>query len=136
MSHEGRARGGGKWLNLKRAMPLSMQLPSPMSLICSPEHEPPASCLYSEPIQPEIVSLAPYLVEVTEEVQRWLSTRETPWEIYVYTHATMRELRQHLRKYLMVMIPGQEKPVFWRFYDPRNVWDVLEPLIIGDCMYF
>ncbi len=37
----------------------------------------------------------------------------------------MRELRQHLRKYLMVMIPGQEKPVFWRFYDPRNVWDVL-----------
>ncbi|MBO1928526.1 DUF4123 domain-containing protein [Providencia rettgeri] len=44
------------------------------------EHEPPASCLYSEPIQPEIVSLAPYLVEVTEEVQRWLSTRETPWE--------------------------------------------------------
>lgn len=89
------------------------------------EHEPPASCLYSEPIQPEIVSLAPYLVEVTEEVQRWLSTRETPWGIYVYTHATMRELRQHLRKYLMVMIPGQEKPVFWRFYDPRNVWDVL-----------
>lgn len=89
------------------------------------EYEPPASCLYSEPIQPEIVSLAPYLVEVTEDVQRWLSTRETPWGIYVYTHATMRELRQHLRKYLMVMIPGQEKPVYWRFYDPRNVWDVL-----------
>ncbi|ENU1225939.1 MULTISPECIES: DUF4123 domain-containing protein [Providencia] len=66
------------------------------------EHEPPASCLYSEPIQPEIVSLAPYLVEVTEEVQRWLNTRETPWGIYVYTHATMRELRQHLRKYLIV----------------------------------
>ncbi|HIE4757269.1 TPA: DUF4123 domain-containing protein [Proteus mirabilis] len=89
------------------------------------EYEPPASCLYSEPIQPEVESLAPYLVEATEEVQRWLSQRETPWGIYVYTHATMYELRQHLRKYLMVMIPGQEKPVFWRFYDPRNVWDVL-----------
>ena len=44
------------------------------------EYEPPASCLYSEPIQPEVESLAPYLVEATEEVQRWLSQRETPRE--------------------------------------------------------
>lgn len=89
------------------------------------EFDPPASCLYSEPIQPEIAELAPYLVEATPEVRKWLSQRDTPWGIYVYTQATMRELRQHLRKYLMVMIPGQDKPVFWRYYDPRNVWDVL-----------
>ncbi|MFY3769367.1 hypothetical protein AHYW_000246 [Providencia manganoxydans] len=89
------------------------------------ELDPPASCLYSEPIQPEIAELAPYLVEATPEVRKWLSQRDTPWGIYVYTQATMRELRQHLRKYLMVMIPGQDKPVFWRYYDPRNVWDVL-----------
>lgn len=90
------------------------------------ELDPPASCLYSEPIQPEIVELAPYLVEVNDEVRKWLSQRETPWGIYVYTQATMRELRQHLRKYLMVMIPDQEKPVFWRYYDPRIVWDFLD----------
>ncbi|MBP6082018.1 MAG: DUF4123 domain-containing protein [Providencia sp.] len=89
------------------------------------EFEPPASCLYSEPVQPEIAELAPYLVEATEDVKNWLNQRETPWGMYVYTQATMRELRQHLRKYLMVMIPGQEKPVFWRFYDPRNVWGIL-----------
>nr|ELR5039518.1 DUF4123 domain-containing protein [Providencia stuartii]ELR5080661.1 DUF4123 domain-containing protein [Providencia stuartii] len=89
------------------------------------EFDPPASCLYSEPIQPEIAELAPYLVEATPEVRKWLSQSDTPWGIYVYTQATMRELRQHLRKYLMVMIPGQDKPVFWRYYDPRNVWDVL-----------
>lgn len=89
------------------------------------ESEPPASCLYSEPVQPEIAELAPYLVEATEDVKNWLNQRETPWGMYVYTQATMRELRQHLRKYLMVMIPGQEKPVFWRFYDPRNVWGIL-----------
>lgn len=92
------------------------------------ELDPPASCLYSEPIQPEIAELAPYLVEATPEVRKWLSQRDTPWGIYVYTQATMRELRQHLRKYLMVMIPGQDKPVFWRYYDPRNVWDFLEIL--------
>lgn len=89
------------------------------------ELDPPASCLYSEPIQPEIIELAPYLVEVNDEVRKWLSQRETPWGIYVYTQATMRELRQHLRKYLMVMIPDQEKPVFWRYYDPRIVWSML-----------
>lgn len=92
------------------------------------EFDPPASCLYSEPIQSEIAELAPYLVEATPGVREWLSQRDTPWGIYVYTQATMRALRQHLRKYLMVMIPGQDKPVFWRYYDPRNVWDFLEVL--------
>ncbi|WP_222706118.1 DUF4123 domain-containing protein, partial [Morganella morganii] len=31
----------------------------------------------------------------------------------------------HLRKFTMVIIPGQEKPVFWRFYDPRNIREIL-----------
>ncbi|MBG3129413.1 DUF4123 domain-containing protein [Proteus mirabilis] len=89
---------------------------------------PPSCNLYSEPISPEVAELAPYLIEVTDEVQKWLSEQKTPWGIYVYTKITMRELRQHLRKYLMVMIPEQEKPVFWRFYDPRNIWFVLNIL--------
>ncbi|MCU6238672.1 DUF4123 domain-containing protein [Morganella morganii] len=89
------------------------------------EYSPPACCLYSEPLQPDMAELAPYLVEVTEDVRKWLDTRNTPWGMVVYTTVTMRELRHHLRKFTMVIIPGQEKPVFWRFYDPRNVWEIL-----------
>lgn len=87
------------------------------------EHNPPHSCLYAEPLQQELVAIAPYLVQVTDEVSEWLADKVTPWGIYVSTSATMKELRQHLRKYLQIIIPGEEKPVFFRFYDPRNVWD-------------
>lgn len=89
------------------------------------EYNPPVCCLYSEPLQPEIAELAPYLVEVTDDVRKWLDARQTPWGIYVCTTVNMRELRHHLRKFTMVIIPDQEKPVFWRFYDPRNIWEIL-----------
>ncbi|MEM8349930.1 DUF4123 domain-containing protein [Morganella morganii] len=89
------------------------------------EYTPPVCCLYSEPLQPEIAELAPYLVEVSDDVRQWLDTRQTPWGIYLYSPVTMRELRHHLRKFTMVIIPDQEKLVFWRFYDPRNIWEIL-----------
>lgn len=90
------------------------------------EYNPPVCCLYSEPLQPEIAELAPYLVEVTDDVRKWLDARQTPWGIYVCATVNMRELRHHLRKFTMVIIPDQEKPVFWRFYDPRNIREILE----------
>ncbi|ECG8517804.1 DUF4123 domain-containing protein [Salmonella enterica subsp. salamae] len=89
---------------------------------------PPHCCLYSEPIQPDLVALAPYLVEVTPEVDVWLSVKDTPWGIYLTTHASMNTLRQHLRKYLQVLLPDETKPVLFRFYDPRNIWDFLSVL--------
>ncbi|MEM8059899.1 DUF4123 domain-containing protein [Morganella morganii] len=89
------------------------------------EYNPPACCLYSEPLQPEMADLAPYLVEVSADIRKWLDTRQTPWGIYLYSAVAMRELRHHLRKFTMVIIPGQEKPVFWRFYDPRNIREIL-----------
>ncbi|MBE8598053.1 DUF4123 domain-containing protein, partial [Xenorhabdus sp. BG5] len=65
------------------------------------------------------------LVQVTEEVKIWLEYRRTPWGIFVHSEADMKTVRQHLRKYLQVLLPKQEKPVFFRFYDPRNIWDFL-----------
>lgn len=41
---------------------------------------------------------------------------------------TMRELRHHLQKFTMMIIPDQEKPAFWRFYDPRNIWEIADTL--------
>lgn len=89
------------------------------------QENPPHCCLYAEPIQPQMLALAPWLIEVTPPVAAWLKTRDTPWGIYLDSQADMKTLRQHLRKYLHVLIPGQEKPVYFRFYDPRNIWDLL-----------
>nr|WP_247595535.1 DUF4123 domain-containing protein [Brenneria roseae] len=40
----------------------------------------------------------------------------------------MKDLRHHLRKYLQVLLPSEDKPVFFRFYDPRNIWDLCHVL--------
>ncbi|MBD2811269.1 DUF4123 domain-containing protein [Xenorhabdus sp. Vera] len=88
-------------------------------------YDPPSACLYGEPLQPELVKIAPYLVQVDEKVKIWLECRKTPWGIFVHSTADMKTVRQHLRKYLQVLLPKQEKPVFFRFYDPRNIWDFL-----------
>lgn len=90
--------------------------------------DPPVSCLYAEPVQDELVELAPYLVLVTDEVQQWLKTRHQAWGYYITTSASMKDIRQHLRKYLQVMVDGEKKPVFFRFYDPRNIWALCELL--------
>ncbi|EFJ7400522.1 DUF4123 domain-containing protein [Escherichia coli] len=92
------------------------------------EVNPPHCCLYAEPIQPDLVALAPYLVEVVPEVEAWLSVKASPWGIYLTTYSTMNVLRQHLRRYLQVLIPDETKPVLLRFYDPRNIWDFLSVL--------
>lgn len=92
------------------------------------EYNPPYSCLYSEPLQPELVELAPYLIEATPKVEEWLSASTDPWGIYLTTKVTMRIVRQHLRKYLQVFLPDETKPVIFRFYDPRNIWDFLTVL--------
>lgn len=92
------------------------------------ELDPPAACLYAPPVQPDLVDIAPYVVLVTEEVQEWLNTRETPWGIYITADADLKSIRSHLRKYLYVLLPDSDQPVFFRFYDPRNIWDFIAVL--------
>ncbi|RLM17872.1 hypothetical protein BIY29_18850 [Brenneria alni] len=87
--------------------------------------DPPHVSLYAEPVSDEMGRLAPYLVQTNEEVLHWLMLRETPWGILLDSKVDMKVLRQHLRKHLHVQIPGEEKPVFFRFYDPRNIWPLL-----------
>ncbi|MGV7961730.1 DUF4123 domain-containing protein [Photorhabdus tasmaniensis] len=89
---------------------------------------PPVTCLYNESLQPELLNVAPYLVEVTEKVGLYLAEWQTPWGICLHSQADMKTLRQHLRKSLQVLLPDQDKPVFFRFYDPRNIWEFLSVL--------
>lgn len=86
----------------------------------------PYCCLYAEPIQPELVKLAPYLVEVAPEVEAWLELKETPWGLFLISEMSLQKLQQHLRHFLWVTIPEQEKPVLFRFYDPRNIGTMIE----------
>ncbi|KXF83007.1 DUF4123 domain-containing protein [Enterovibrio coralii] len=92
------------------------------------ELDPPHTCLYLEPVQPELVNLAPYLVQLTDEVKEWLSLRTSLWGIYITSTQDLQSVRRHLRKFLQVQLPNEEKPVFFRFYDPRNVWDLTDVL--------
>ncbi|ROP56314.1 uncharacterized protein DUF4123 [Enterobacter sp. BIGb0383] len=90
--------------------------------------DPPHASLYADPVPEEIGRLAPWLVQVDDAVRHWLMQRETPWGIFLESQASLKDLRQHLRKYLHVQIPNEEKPVFFRFYDPRNIWSFLSVL--------
>ncbi|WP_174868455.1 DUF4123 domain-containing protein [Pectobacterium polaris] len=90
--------------------------------------DPPHASLYAEPVPEDIGRLAPHLVRVDDAIIQWLEQRKTPWGIRLESRADMKTLRQHLRKYLHVQIPNEEKPVFFRFYDPRNIWPLLSVL--------
>ncbi|MGF1868055.1 DUF4123 domain-containing protein [Enterovibrio norvegicus] len=90
--------------------------------------DPPHSCLYLEPVQPDLIAIAPYLVQLTDDVRQWLSTRESKWGIYVSSTSNLQAVRKHLRKFLQVLLPNEDKPAFFRFYDPRNIWDLAEVL--------
>jgi hypothetical protein len=72
--------------------------------------------------------LAPYLVQLNDEVTQWLKKNKAPWGLYLTSKATLKDLRKHLRGYLRVLLPGDPVPVTLRFYDPRNIWNFLSVL--------
>lgn len=92
------------------------------------EFDPPAACLYNEPIDPNTFRNAPFLIEVTESFKPWLAAQTTPWGLYLITgkEISFNQLRQHLRRYTYAKIPSEEVPVLFRFYDPRFFWNFVE----------
>jgi len=94
-------------------------------------YNPLASCLYNPPLQDGMAERAPYLIElVSDEVKAWLAKQTKEWGLYLVTedYTDFFKLRNHLRKYTFAMIPDSEKPVFFRFYDPRVFWKITEVL--------
>ena len=83
----------------------------PDTLMMFEKFDPVSSSLYLEPLEPEIKPLAPYLVEVNDDVSAWLKQRKSYWGFYFSSKAGFKEVRQHWRKYLQVMLPGREKTV-------------------------
>ena len=82
------------------------------------------SCLYSYHgrMPPELAMAAPYLVKVypSDYFLRFLVTQGwgKSWAIFLRCGASMRTLRRHLRRLLVVRDPRGKRLAF-RYYDPR-----------------
>ena len=90
---------------------------------------PNQSCLFEGTIAEPLASAAPYLVELTDDTPLkdiWRTEGwGKAWGILLRSSLPMKDLRRHLRKFLMAQLPSGEA-VYFRYYDPR-VWRVYWP---------
>ena len=79
-----------------------------------------AVSLYRGAAGADLAAIAPYLVQVTPRVLRWIGETiwTDPWGIFAVSDAPLEELRTHFRKFLLVEAPDGDEWYF-RFYDPR-----------------
>lgn len=79
-----------------------------------------AVSLYRGTAEADLAAIAPYLVQVTSAVLRWLTEEiwSEPWGVFVVSEAPIDALRTHFRKFLLVEGPDGDSWYF-RFYDPR-----------------
>jgi len=88
------------------------------------EHKPQNICLYRGELEPDMASVAPYLVKLEFDHRFTKLVCEKGWGkhwgIFVITPADVdiRVLRQHFRKFLKVLSPDN-KTLYFRYYDPR-----------------
>lgn len=88
------------------------------------EHKPQNICLYRGELEPDMASVAPYLVKLEFDHRFAKLVCEKGWGkhwgIFVITPAEVdiRVLRQHFRRFLMVVSPDN-KTLYFRYYDPR-----------------
>jgi hypothetical protein len=86
------------------------------------EHEPEYCCLYRGELEPDIATVAPYLVrlESDDKFAEMVLTEGwgAHWGIFVASPAPLRALRDHFREFHTVELPDQ-RTVLFRYYDPR-----------------
>ncbi len=79
--------------------------------------------LYEGPRGDALADVAPYLVRLPQG-SSLLGALLTEgwgehWGIYLTCASPFREVRRHLRKFLMIHVEGWENRMYFRFYDPR-----------------
>ena len=86
------------------------------------EMKQPNVCLYRGELSPDIVYVAPYLVQMFpgQEFTTWLlqNFRRKNWGIFAQSSKSMVTMRTHFRSFLTVY-DETGKPLLFRFYDPR-----------------
>ncbi len=88
-------------------------------------------CLYRGALAPDLARAAPYLVRFAahEVLARDYAVRGwgEHWGVFFSATASLRELRRHCRRFLMILGP-QGKPMYFRYYDPRVL-----PVFLATC---
>jgi len=95
---------------------------------------PVQACLFAGTLAEPLNRAAPYLVELTSDTplkdiwraQGWGQA----WGILLRSPLELKDLRRHLRKFLLAQLPDGNV-VFFRFYDPR-VWRTYWPTCTED----
>jgi hypothetical protein len=86
------------------------------------EQEPEHCCLYRGELQPDIATVAPYLVRLESDAEftQWVLSEGwgAHWGIFMVSAANLRTLRNHFREFLKAELPDR-RTAFFRFYDPR-----------------
>jgi len=99
-------------------------------VMASPVHV----CLFAGKLEEPVERTAPYLVELTKDTPLKDIWRETgwgqAWGILLRSNLELKDLRRHLRKFLLAQLPDGST-VFFRFYDPR-VWRTYWPTCSDD----
>jgi len=79
-------------------------------------------CLYSGTMSEQLQRAAPYLVQLEFDEPQTIRLLNRWWGrsagIILRSGGSLRSLRTHLRRLLLVSVPGGKRMVF-RFYDPR-----------------
>ncbi|NIC04886.1 DUF4123 domain-containing protein [Billgrantia bachuensis] len=91
-----------------------------------------SACLYAT-TDAATRAIAPWLVrlEPDSEIRHWLAglPQDQHWGILLQSHATLKQLCSHLRKFTMLWTPANDQaPVYFRFYDPRVALDMAQAL--------
>ncbi|MGP9644196.1 MULTISPECIES: DUF4123 domain-containing protein [unclassified Halomonas] len=90
------------------------------------------TCLYAS-TNTTTQANAPWLVriEADSDIRTWLENlpQDQHWGVLFHSHATLKQLRTHLRKFTMLWTPANDQaPVYFRFYDPRVALDMTQAL--------
>ncbi len=102
------------------------------------EQAPRWLCLYRGELEPDMATVAPYLVclERDAEFTEWLLAAGwgNHWGVFLRSAASLLDLRKHLRNINMVYGPDLD-PLLFRYYDPRVLrafMSVCEPGQVSD----
>lgn len=94
-------------------------------LVKSPHYD----CLFAGKLADPLKRTAPYLVELTDDTPLKNIWRTEgwgkAWGILLKSSLELRDLRKHLRKFLLAQLPDGNTVLF-RYYDPR-VWRTYWP---------
>ncbi|MBF4323242.1 DUF4123 domain-containing protein, partial [Vibrio anguillarum] len=83
-------------------------------------------CLFPEPIEEDFALVAPFLVLMTPELTAQLITKNAPWGFFLQSEHDHKTLRAHLRRLMNIEILQTKERLFFRYYDPRVLWAVLD----------